>query len=146
MAITGNRQLKDAGAQDHFDHSFTSEVFSTLGWCAGFAATGLFTVGVNGIAAFSIAGLASAAAVLAVGVGFFYLASLERKKEAAAKAAADDGKTVKVELAQGQHTVTIDLNTPGVPDRTADQPPVGKFTGAIQAEREQQASRGVSLS
>jgi len=138
MAIAHHKKRIEGGRpEDTFDHSFTGEVFSTLGWCAGFAATGLFTVGANGIAAFSMGGLLAAAAVLAVGVGFFYLASRERKKEAAAKEIEENTKTIKLELAQGQHMVNINLETPRM-DYTADQPAIGKFTSAVQTEREQQ--------
>jgi len=146
MAASGKKHLKGAKPKDTFDHSFTAEVWSTLGWCAGFAATGLFTVEAGaGIAALTLVPVLECAAVLAVAVGFFYLAALERKKDEAEKEADKKDREVKVQLAQGQKTITIDLETPKM-DYSADQPPIGKFTSAIQAEREQQQNVGAYVS
>jgi hypothetical protein len=159
MAASGKKQkqLKGGKSKDTFDHSFTAEVWSTLGWCAGFAATGLFTVSaggaatagaaatLGGIGAITLIPLLECLAVLAVGVGFFYLAAVERKRDEAEKEAEKEDQEVKVQLAQGQKTVTINLETPKM-DYSADQAPVGKFTSAVQAERDQPPNIGAYVS
>src|ERR1700677_4523163 len=91
------------------DHTFREEVFATLGWVMAFAASGIFIFSAGGgLAAISLVGALSAVGLLAIGIGLLYCAARERKKQKTE----DESKTVRVELAQGQKSITIDLAAP----------------------------------
>lgn len=113
---------------------FKSRVYDALGWCMMFASTGI--IGTQLVAAGGLLTLLSlpiilgALAVTMLGIGFFALATREdRKLEAANKE-----KTIKVEVAQGQKSVTLDLNFEAPARGTGTRPVIGEHTQKLADE------------